>query len=54
MSLSRLQKHHILAQRENIFKEMSSLNSSIKDSNEHLKTDYLKHFLFLIDFLHSH
>ncbi|WP_323590179.1 hypothetical protein [Aliarcobacter butzleri] len=38
MNLSRLQKHHILAQRENIFKEMSSLNSSIKDSNEHLKT----------------
>ncbi len=38
MNLSRLQKHYILAQRENIFKEMSSLNSSIKDSNEHLKT----------------
>ena len=38
MNLSRLQKHHILAQRKNIFKEMSSLNSSIKDSNEHLKT----------------
>jgi hypothetical protein len=38
MNLSRLQKHYILAQRENIFKEMSSLNSSIKDSNEHIKT----------------
>ena len=38
MNLSRLQKHYILAQRENIFKEMDSLNSSIKDSNEHLKT----------------
>lgn len=38
MNLSRLQKHHILAQRENIFKEMSSLNNSIKESNEHLKT----------------
>ena len=38
MNLSRLQKHHILAQRENIFKEMSSLNNSIKDSTEHIKT----------------
>ena len=38
MNLSRLQKHYILAQRENIFKEMSSLNNSIKESNEHLKT----------------
>jgi hypothetical protein len=38
MNLSRLQKHYILAQRENIFKEMSSLNSSIKDSTEHIKT----------------
>jgi hypothetical protein len=38
MNLTRLQKHYILAQRGNIFKEMSSLNSSIKDSNEHLKT----------------
>ena len=38
MNLSRLQKHYILAQRENIFKEMDSLNNSIKDSNEHLKT----------------
>ena len=28
MNLSRLQKHYILAQRENIFKEMSSINSS--------------------------
>ena len=38
MNLSRLQKHYILAQRENIFKEMSSINNSIKDSNEHIKT----------------
>ncbi len=38
MNLSRLQKHYILAQRENIFKEMSSINSSIKNSNEHIKT----------------
>ena len=38
MNLSRLQKHYIFAQRENIFKEMSSINNSIKDSNEHLKT----------------
>ncbi len=38
MNLSRLQKHYILKQRENIFKEMFSLNNSIKDSNEHLKT----------------
>lgn len=38
MNLSRLQKHYILTQRENIFKEMSSINSSIKDSNEHIKT----------------
>ena len=38
MNLSRLQKHYILAQRENIFKEMDSLNNSINDSNEHLKT----------------
>ena len=38
MNLSRLQKHHILAQRENIFKEMDSLNNSIKDSTEHIKT----------------
>lgn len=38
MNLSRLQKHYILAQRENIFKEMSSINSSIKDSTEHIKT----------------
>lgn len=37
MNLSRLQKHYILAQRENIFKEMSSINNSIKDSNEHIK-----------------
>lgn len=38
MNLSRLQKHYILAQRENIFKEMDSLNNSIKDSTEHIKT----------------
>ena len=38
MNLSRLQKHYILAQRENIFKEMSSINNSIKDSTEHIKT----------------
>lgn len=38
MNLSRLQKHYILTQRENIFKEMSSINNSIKDSNEHIKT----------------
>lgn len=38
MNLSRLQKHYILAQRENIFKEMDSLNNSIKGSNEHIKT----------------
>ncbi|MCT7524065.1 hypothetical protein N5T77_03335 [Aliarcobacter cryaerophilus] len=38
MKLSRLQKHYILAQRENIFKEMDSLNNSIRGVNEHLKT----------------
>ena len=38
MNLSRLQKHYILAQRENIFKEMDSLNNSIRGVNEHLKT----------------
>lgn len=38
MNLSRLQKHYILAQRENIFKEMSSINNSIKNSTEHIKT----------------
>jgi len=38
MNLSRLQKHYILEQRENIFKEMDSLNNSIKDSNEHINT----------------
>lgn len=38
MNLSRLQKHYILTQRENIFKEMSSINNSIKDSTEHIKT----------------
>ena len=38
MNLSRLQKHYILKQRENIFKEMDSLNNSIKGSNEHINT----------------